>query len=43
MDQNGNCLEIFWGGELGRTHFKKKDKLVPKALAIRTIDGEDHL
>ena len=43
MDQNGNCLEIFWGGELGRTHFKKKDKLVPKALAIRTINGEDHL
>jgi len=43
MDQNGNCVEIIWGGELGRTHFKKKDRLLPRAMSIRTIGGEDHL
>ena len=43
MDADGNCLEIIWGGELGRKHFKKKDKFHPKSLTIGTIGGEDHL
>ena len=43
MDTDGNCLEVIWGSDLGRTHSKKKDKLVPKALTIGTIGTNDHL
>jgi type IV pilus assembly protein PilY1 len=43
MDTDGNCLEVIWGSDLGRTHTKKKDKLVPKALTIGTIGTNDHL
>ena len=43
MDTDGNCLEVIWGSDLGRTSSKKKDKLVPKALTIGTIGTNDHL
>ena len=43
IDPNGNCIEIIWANEMGRTKTGKLDGLYPTALTIRTIDGNDHL
>ena len=43
IDADGNCIEIIWANEMGRTKTGKLDGLYPTALTIRTIDGNDHL
>ncbi len=38
FDKDGNCLEIIWHGEMGRTRTGSLDAIYPTALTIKTLD-----
>ena len=44
IDGDGNCIEVIWANEMGKTHFGgREDVIYPMALTIRTVGTNDYL
>ena len=44
IDGDGNCIEVIWASEMGKTHFGgREDVIYPMALTTRTVGTNDYL